>query len=370
MSPCKIKGPVFKEIPQCQLGFGEFGSEPNRLERIRVSLVKDLANRCSGRELRGVACIHPGPRRDRERIVRVQTDRLCVCGNRGLEVFGFRSRVVRFYGSQIRIERRGIARPAAFDLCGCVAEQRDLKSTRHGVRDIGLQRQNITQVTIVGLRPEMEARHCAVELRGDANLISRAPHAPFQDRRHVQLVAHSGNVRMFALKRERRSARGDLQLINSSQRVQQLFREPVGEILLIRIPTHIDERQHRDGMRRRIERGCWTGGCGAKVGKSRCSRWRLLLVTELGNQPQNAAGNHQQHNQNRPVPQTDTVVDDFATVKWTGCQLSGVSFAGIRWSCRLLATARSADGRAGSGACATISTGATSRYPRRTTLAM
>ena len=38
-------------------------------------------------------------------------------------------------------------------------------------------------------------------------------------------------------------------------------------------------------------------------------------------QPQNAAGNQQEHDQNPPVPQTDAALNDLASVKWTGSHL-------------------------------------------------
>src|SRR5690349_5630372 len=54
---------------------------------------------------------------------------------------------------------------------------------------------------------------------------------------------------------EKDEVRAALQLVDLGERIEQLLRQPIREVLLLLVATEIDEGQHRDGMRRRIEGG-------------------------------------------------------------------------------------------------------------------
>src|ERR1700689_4154158 len=99
----------------------------------------------------------------------------------------------------------------------------------------------------------MKARDCIDQLRGDADGVRGAPHTAFEHCAHVQFVRDRADVGVRTLKRERRGARGHLQPVDRGERVEELLREPVGEVLLLLIPTHVRKGQHGDRVRRGVE---------------------------------------------------------------------------------------------------------------------
>ena len=110
----------------------------------------------------------------------------------------------------------------------------------------------------------MKARDRIDQLRGDAEGVCGAPHAPFEDCAHVEFARDRADVGVLAFERERRGASGDLQLVDLGERVEQLFGEPVGEVLLLFVPAHVYKGQYRDRVRRRVEGGCGGLRCGAR----------------------------------------------------------------------------------------------------------
>ena len=58
----------------------------------------------------------------------------------------------------------------------------------HGV----LERQRVTQLTLITLRPEVPVRGAFDQLRRDADLVSGTQHRAFDDRIHVQLARDVG----------------------------------------------------------------------------------------------------------------------------------------------------------------------------------
>ena len=81
----------------------------------------------------------------------------------------------------------------------------------------------------------MKSRGCIDQLRGDADGVRGASHTPFEHRTHVQFARNRADVVVLTLEGERRGARGDLQSVDLSQRIEQLLGEPVREVLLILI---------------------------------------------------------------------------------------------------------------------------------------
>ena len=96
------------------------------------------------------------------------------------------------------------------------------------------------------LRPEVRPGQRVDELSGDADPISRSADAALEDVPHAQLPAQGTNVDGPVLVGERTVARDDQQRVEPRERRDDLFGNPVGEILLPRVTGHVREREHRD----------------------------------------------------------------------------------------------------------------------------
>ena len=178
------------------MGLGQIRRERERLAGIRLRLVKAFTQRRFGRGLPGDSGKGDRSARERERIVRIQADRFRVRGNRGWEVFGVVSRAIRLGPAQIRIEGGRIARPAELDFGRDIAEQRDFQGAGHRGGNLGLKFQHIAYVPVIGLRPQVKARDRIDQLRGDADGVRGAPHAPFEHCAHVEFARDGADVRV------------------------------------------------------------------------------------------------------------------------------------------------------------------------------
>ena len=127
-----------------------------------------------------------------------------------------------------------------------VAQHRAAQFLHDGLRDVFLHREDVVKLAVVGFRPEVGIRRDLDQLRGDAYTIAGLAHTAFEHGGHVEFVRDRRNVDVGALEGERGRARGDAQAANLGEHVQQLFRQPVGEVLVVLVATHVDERQHGD----------------------------------------------------------------------------------------------------------------------------
>ena len=80
-------------------------------------------------------------------------------------------------------------------------------------------------------------------------------HAPLQEVRHPELRPDAAAVLLGVSELKRRAAPDHLQSRELRERGDQILRDPVGEVLLARLPAFVRERQHRDGGRARNEPG-------------------------------------------------------------------------------------------------------------------
>ena len=128
------------------------------------------------------------------------------------------------------------------------AEQRDLELLDHVGRDLVLDREDVVELAVVGLRPQVRVGAGLDQLRRDPDRVARLAHRAFQHVRHVQRARDLRDRNLFAFERERRGARRHLQLRNLRQQVQQFFRDAVGEVFVRLVLAHVDERQHGDAF--------------------------------------------------------------------------------------------------------------------------
>ena len=109
-----------------------------------------------------------------------------------------------------------------------------------------LDGKNIDQFPVIALGPEMEAAMGIDKLRGDPHPIAAEADAAFKDMSNAQGLPDFRNAWVSVPEIKGRGAGRDLKAFDPGQRVQQLFRDAVGEILFIAVGAQVLERQHSD----------------------------------------------------------------------------------------------------------------------------
>ncbi len=151
-----------------------------------------------------------------------------------------------------------------------------LELGENGGGDLVLDGEHVGQFAIIGLRPQVEAVVDLDQLRGDAHRGARLAHRALEDVLDAQGVADLPQVLVLALEGEGGGAAGDLQVLDLGQRVQDLFGDAVGEVFLLGVRGHVDERQHGDRLRCRLR-----GGAGGFRGCFGHHRPGFILVPVL-----------------------------------------------------------------------------------------
>ncbi len=132
-------------------------------------------------------------------------------------------------------------------LGGCLRRKRDLRCLGDGCGYLVLHRKYVRQLAVETLRPQVGPISRGDQLRGHADAIARAPHAPFENIGHAQRLGDPADVGVLPLEGERGSARDYFQPGNLCQGVDDLLRQAVAEVLLLLVAAHIGEGQYRDG---------------------------------------------------------------------------------------------------------------------------
>ena len=102
-------------------------------------------------------------------------------------------------------------------------------------------------------------------LRRDPQLVTRFPHASFDNDIRIKTAAHFADVEGRPLELERRGSRDHLQSCDAGKRVDNFFANPVAKVVLLRFRTHIHEWQNRNGCAR-LDRGADFLGLVARLG--------------------------------------------------------------------------------------------------------
>ncbi len=134
------------------------------------------------------------------------------------------------------------------------AEQGQLQRLDHLACNVVLHDEDVVERAVIRLRPEVVAVRRLDQLRRDADLVAGLAHAALQDVRDVELLRHFLDVDLLALELEGRGARGNSQIGDLRQQVEQLLRQAVREVFLVLARAHVRERQHRDGLGRCLDR--------------------------------------------------------------------------------------------------------------------
>lgn len=135
-----------------------------------------------------------------------------------------------------------------------------------------LQLEDILQIAVETVRPEIGARRGIDELAGDAKLVATAADAALEHVGHAKLLPNLADIGRSALVGERGVAGDHEQPAAARQRRDDLLRHPVGKVVLRRIAAHVGERQHRNRRQPGTVAPC--DGC---RGRAMARRFRLRI---------------------------------------------------------------------------------------------
>ena len=127
------------------------------------------------------------------------------------------------------------------------AEQLDLEFAGHRCGDLVLHREDVAQVAIEGLRPDVRA--VAARISCAVMRIREPDRRTLPSRRCATLSSRaiSAAPSRPSLEGERRGARDDAQALHARQQVEQVLRQAVREVLVRLVLAQVGERQ--DGYR-------------------------------------------------------------------------------------------------------------------------
>ena len=131
------------------------------------------------------------------------------------------------------------ARPLALGLA-----KLGLDCTHQRCGDFVLNGENIFQLAVVALGPDMVARQTVNQLRRDTNALAGLANTAFEHIGHAQCPGNFADVGRLPLIREAGIAGDYEEPSYSRQRGDQILGDPVGKILLVRVAGHVGKRQN------------------------------------------------------------------------------------------------------------------------------
>ena len=126
-----------------------------------------------------------------------------------------------------------------------------LERARDPPGDLALYLEDVVDVPVVGLRPEMRVGGSVDELARDADARPLAPNAPLEYVAHAELLGDLTQAPVASLVAAARRHRDDTQASDLGELRDDVLGHPVGEVLVRRVGTQALERQHRDVARSR-----------------------------------------------------------------------------------------------------------------------
>src|SRR5437762_7863229 len=110
-----------------------------------------------------------------------------------------------------------------------------------------LQGENIFQLSLESISPEMRAARCIDQLPDNAHPARRLAHATFKEVPHPQLATDLLHIHRSASVSEARVPRDDKQRSKPRQLGEDFFHDTIGEVFLFRVSAHVLKRQNGDG---------------------------------------------------------------------------------------------------------------------------
>ena len=177
--------------------------------------------------------------------VRIERDRLL----EELPRLGHRLRGVALQllaAAHVKVVGIDVGGAAPADARGFVRREVDLERVDDGARHLVLDFEDVDQLAVIALRPEMRAAASVDELRRDAHARPGLAHASFQHMAHAEVARDAPQIDGAALVGEGRIARDHHQPRHLRQIGDQVFADAVGEVILFSVAGHVVERQHHD----------------------------------------------------------------------------------------------------------------------------
>src|SRR5215831_18293731 len=106
--------------------------------------------------------------------------------------------------------------------------------------------ENVRQVTLEPVHPNVRARHRINQLPRDANFPRCLAHSPLKDIAHAKPAPDFLDIDRFALEGETRVASDYEQRFEPRERRNDLLNHSVREVFLFGVAAHVLERQHGD----------------------------------------------------------------------------------------------------------------------------
>jgi len=120
-------------------------------------------------------------------------------------------------------------------------QEPQLQCADNRLRNLVLEREDVVQVAIVALRPDMAAGGAVDQLRGDPHPAARLAHAAFDNVADLELARDLRNVHVLALEHEGGVARGDPERGHLGEIGDDVLADSVREVFLLRITAHVRE---------------------------------------------------------------------------------------------------------------------------------
>src|SRR5438128_429644 len=110
-----------------------------------------------------------------------------------------------------------------------------------------LDGENISEIAVESIGPDVTAVPAVDELSGDANARGRFSHAAFKDEIDLEVLRDLLHIHRFALVSEDGVAGDDEQPRDLGKIGDDVFTDPVTEIFLLGIAAHINKGENSDG---------------------------------------------------------------------------------------------------------------------------
>ena len=137
---------------------------------------------------------------------------------------------------------RGLARDGFFFL----RRQRDAQGLGDAPRDFLLDGEHVFELPVVALGPDGVPRRGFHELRGDAHAVAGAADGAFEHVGGAELLAHLLRGHRLVAERQHLRAGKDFELLDLRELRDDVFGDPVAEVLVFLRAALIFEVEHRD----------------------------------------------------------------------------------------------------------------------------
>ena len=164
----------------------------------------------------------------------IQLQRLLEVFDRGF-VLGLAQEVVKVPGPQVFVVSEQASGRTLLDPLLLVGRERGLQGSRDSLGDVALDGEDVLQLPVVGLGPQVFVGRSVHELADDADLVARPPHAPLQDRGHAQLGRDLADRLLRTLVPHYRRSRDDLQVPDLRELGEDVLGNAIGEEGVLRI---------------------------------------------------------------------------------------------------------------------------------------